>query len=59
MVGEILDDERDWTRCAKKQEVPEVHVQTRSREQLIQRYVGIALVVGGLAFLIQLLIRFL
>ncbi|KAI8040094.1 threonylcarbamoyladenosine tRNA methylthiotransferase [Drosophila gunungcola] len=60
MVGEILDDERDWTRCANKLEgTEEVQILTRSREKLIQRYVGIALVVGSLAFLTQLLVRFL
>ncbi|XP_017149118.1 threonylcarbamoyladenosine tRNA methylthiotransferase [Drosophila miranda] len=60
MVGEILDDERDWTRCAKKQEAPmELTMTGRNRDKLIQRYVGIALVVGSLAFLLQLLIRFL
>ncbi|EDX07481.1 threonylcarbamoyladenosine tRNA methylthiotransferase [Drosophila simulans] len=59
MVGEILDEERDWTRCAKKLELPNVQVQTRSRERLIQRYLGIALVVGSLAFLIQLVVRLL
>ncbi|XP_039482958.1 threonylcarbamoyladenosine tRNA methylthiotransferase [Drosophila santomea] len=59
MVGEILDDERDWTRCAIKKEVTNIQVQTRSREKLIQRYLGIALVVGSLAFLIQLVVRLL
>ncbi|XP_033250885.1 threonylcarbamoyladenosine tRNA methylthiotransferase-like [Drosophila miranda] len=60
MVGEILDDERDWTRCAKKQEAPmELTMTGRNRDKLIQRYMGIALVVGSLAFLLQLLIRFL
>ncbi|EDV55626.1 threonylcarbamoyladenosine tRNA methylthiotransferase [Drosophila erecta] len=59
MVGEILDDERDWTRCANKKEVTNIQVQTRSRERLIQRYLGIALVVGSLAFLIQLVARLL
>ncbi|XP_043643571.1 threonylcarbamoyladenosine tRNA methylthiotransferase [Drosophila teissieri] len=59
MVGEILDDERDWTRCAIKKEVTNIHVQTKSREKLIQRYLGIALVVGSVAFLIQLVVRLL
>ncbi|KAH8280231.1 hypothetical protein KR018_000357 [Drosophila ironensis] len=60
MVGEILDDERDWTRCANKQTANEVTaVPSRRNDLILQRFVGIALVVGSLAFLLQLLIRFL
>ncbi|XP_034651678.1 threonylcarbamoyladenosine tRNA methylthiotransferase [Drosophila subobscura] len=59
MVGEILDDERDWTRCAQKHEEAPMESARMSRDKLIQRYVGIALVVGSVAFLLQLLIKLL
>ncbi|SPP74689.1 blast:Threonylcarbamoyladenosine tRNA methylthiotransferase [Drosophila guanche] len=59
MVGEIMDDERDWTRCAQKQAEAPMESARMSRDKLIQRYVGIALVVGSVAFLLQLLIKLL
>ncbi|EDV36760.1 uncharacterized protein Dana_GF11786 [Drosophila ananassae] len=61
MVGEILDDERDWTRCANKQEekdAPKAEAVTTRNDNLLQRFISIAMIVGILAFFLRLLRRF-
>ncbi|KAH8316667.1 hypothetical protein KR067_012821 [Drosophila pandora] len=60
MVGEILDDERDWTRCANKQEeedAPKAEAVTRRNDNLLQRFISIAMIVVGLAVFLRLLRR--
>ncbi|XP_017837382.1 threonylcarbamoyladenosine tRNA methylthiotransferase isoform X2 [Drosophila busckii] len=54
MLGELLDDEQEWTRCANSKPL-----QQSPKAQLTQRYVGLALLIVSLAYLLQLLLRYL
>ncbi|EDW61309.1 threonylcarbamoyladenosine tRNA methylthiotransferase [Drosophila virilis] len=56
MMAEILDEESDWTRCDYSKQTQPKASTSSSRGQ---RYVGIALIVGAVAFVLQLLLRFL
>ncbi|KAH8413591.1 hypothetical protein KR222_001370, partial [Zaprionus bogoriensis] len=53
MMAEILDEERDWTRCDNNTK----QTQAISKSRL-ERNVGIALIVGAISFLLHLLLRF-
>ncbi|XP_062135589.1 threonylcarbamoyladenosine tRNA methylthiotransferase [Drosophila sulfurigaster albostrigata] len=55
MMAEILDEERDWTRCDNNNKAVTTECLTQSRGQ---RFMGIALLVGALAFLLHLLLKF-
>lgn len=54
MSAEIIDDEEEWKRCTKpNQPINEQTQQSSSLETILQRYLGFALVLGVVAFLIQ------
>lgn len=57
MMGVILDEERDWTRCdiTNKQ----AHQASKNGNSQRQRFIGIALIAAIIAFLLQLLFRLL
>lgn len=55
MMAEILDEESDWTRCDYSKPTQLTTCQ-RSRGQ---HYIGIALIVGAIAYTLQLLYRLL
>ncbi|KAL7735184.1 hypothetical protein ACLKA6_014900 [Drosophila palustris] len=57
MMGVILDDERNWKRCDNNNQ----HTQqaSDSRSSRGQRFIGIAFILATIAFLLQLLFRFL
>ncbi|XP_068158298.1 threonylcarbamoyladenosine tRNA methylthiotransferase [Drosophila tropicalis] len=63
MMGDILDDESEWTRCDRRQEDKRQKQQNieslkESRWQKLHHpYLGIALVIGTLAYVIHLLTR--
>ncbi|EDV90416.1 GH23519 [Drosophila grimshawi] len=58
MMGEILDEEQEWTRCANTKQT-QLETKSNSSSSRRERYIGIALVVGAVAFLLQLLVRLL
>ncbi|XP_054740300.1 threonylcarbamoyladenosine tRNA methylthiotransferase [Anastrepha obliqua] len=68
MMGEIIDDESDWTRCTVKQE-QNGHIQNgkiaspleseSEKEDVVRKYVGFGLILLFIAFMFQLLIKFL
>lgn len=57
MTAEILDEERDWTRCDSNNK--QTQLADGVAKNRIERYMGFALLLGAAAFLLQLLIRFL
>ncbi|XP_034478913.1 threonylcarbamoyladenosine tRNA methylthiotransferase [Drosophila innubila] len=58
MMGDILDEERDWTRCdinnKETQQASNNNISSRG-----QRFIGVALIAATIAFLLHLLFRFL
>lgn len=57
MMAEILDEERDWTRCDNN--IKQTQLTDGTEKNRLERYMGFALILGAAAFLLQLLIRFL
>lgn len=57
MMAEILDEERDWTRCDNN--IKQMQLTDGVGKKRLERYMGFALILGAAAFLLQLLIRFL
>ncbi|XP_037950229.1 threonylcarbamoyladenosine tRNA methylthiotransferase-like [Teleopsis dalmanni] len=54
MCAEILDEENDWTRCSKKIESKPGTIGNRT----FNRYLGMALIAGFVAFILQIIIKF-
>ncbi|KAH8297112.1 hypothetical protein KR044_004929, partial [Drosophila immigrans] len=57
MMGVILDEEREWTRCDNNNKATTTESQTSGSHG--QRFIGIALVIGAVAFLLHLMLKFL
>lgn len=58
MSAEIIDDEEEWKRCNKPTTpVSQQFKQSSSLEAIVQRYLGLALLLGLVAFLIQFIWR--
>ncbi|TDG50633.1 hypothetical protein AWZ03_002937 [Drosophila navojoa] len=57
MMAEILDEESDWTRCDSSK--PAQVATSSSQSSRGQHYIGVALIIGAIAYALQLLYRLL